>query len=216
MKGAPDRAAVLRAIASADSALAGGLVAAIRVTATHGRTSADEVRENWPQCNNPGVYASTFNLGAVAAGIVGEAQALAVIDAAAAKGPGSAYSRVSKALAFIAAESKRVAGKRGAALKPAAAKLAVKAATVHATSAKVEKLAPAGKGAKRGTKSPDAATLASAAAESGRDHKAMASFLRLASNSATRMPEPVGRVAAHREALQALQLACEKWAVFLA
>lgn len=68
---------------------------------------------------------------------------------------------------------------------------------------------------KRGTKSPDTATLATAAIQSGSGARELAAGLRLMANNATRFAEPEGREAAWKAALAKLQDAAEAFAPFL-
>lgn len=219
---AADRAAVLISINKADGALGTALVEGLRMTVKLGRTSSEEVRQHYARCNSPEVYASWFNLGNRAMSVVGEKLALEAIDKAVANGAGSAFQRAREALAAIGRTAKSAGVKE---LKGREAAAAVKAAVVVANKSADERKAvksagkviqlPAGPGPdKRGTKSPDAATLAAAAAATGKGHREMAAFLKLASQQAQRMPEPEGRAEAHRAALAALATACEAWQVF--
>ena len=52
-------------------------------------------------------------------------------------------------------------------------------------------------------------TMANAALQCGKGHKEMAAFLKLASNTASRLPEREGREELHRKACAALADACE-------
>lgn len=200
--GRKERIAVLSAINTAEDLLGSSLLAALRMTAEHGQTSTDEVKEGWPRCNNPAVYASTFNRGAKAAAVVGVAAAVKLVMSYA-EGPGG-YRKAVDALGSVIAQGKEAGG----ALKPAAAKLAVKSA------AKVAEDKAAGKKADKAAKKTVVrtraqVTMAAAALECGKGHKEMAAFLKLASNAASKLPEREGRVELDRKARAALADVCE-------
>lgn len=200
--GRKERIAVLSSINTADDLLASSLLAGLRMTAEHGRTSADEVREGFPRCGSPDVYASTFNRGAKAATVIGVAATVKLIMSYADAAGG--YRKAVDALGSVIAQGKEAGG----ALKPAAAKLAVKSA------AKVAEDKAAGKKADKAAKKTVVrtraqVTMAAAALECGKGHKEMAAFLKLASNAASKLPEREGRVELDRKARAALAEVCE-------
>lgn len=200
--GRKDRIAVLTAINTAEDLLGSSLLAALRMTAEHGQTSADEVKEGWPRCNNPAVYASTFNRGVKAATVIGVAAAVKLIMSYADAAGG--YRKAVDALGSIIAQGKEAGG----ALKPAAAKLAVKAASKVATDKAAGKKAD--KAAKKTVvRTQSQVTMAAAALGCGKGHKEMAAFLKLASNAASKLPEREGRVELDRKARAALAEVCE-------
>lgn len=200
-----ERAQIIGAIETAEDLRSNALLFALKMTITLGATSKDEVAKYWPSCNNPGVYASWFNVGAKAQTVVGEKLAIELIDKAAAV-KGQQFQNARDALQAVIREAKAQGVKE---LKPAAAKLAVKSAIVS-VGVKKEKAEIV----KRGTKAQDAATLAAAAVEAGKGHREMAHFLKLCSNNAHRFAAPQGREDAHREAVQKLADACEAWSIF--
>lgn len=204
---AKDRAAILQAIDTAEDLLGTALVAALQMTARFGRTSKDEVRANWPRCNNPDVYASWFNLGAKAQAIVGEKLALQAIESATAKGTGSAFQRAREALSGIvrganAQGVKTLDGRKAQAL--------MKEAVGFATEKSAERKAAKPKGA-QGQRT---ATMGAAAIESGKGRRELAAAVKLCSQSGSRMEAPEGRESAWHEAMAALQVAAEKLALF--
>ena len=203
--GRAERITILTAINTADDLLGGALLAALRMTAIHGPTSKDEVAEGYSRCNNPDVYASTFNRGAKCAAIIGEAATLELI-AAVGEGAG-AYRKAVDALGAVITQAKDAGVKT---LNKPASKMAVKSAVkVAADKAEGKKAA---KVATRTVVRPQAqVTMAAAALACGKGHKEMAAFLKLASNAASKLPEREGREQLHREACAALADACEKF-----
>ena len=203
--GRAERITILTAINTADDLLGGALLAALRMTAIHGPTSKDEVAEGYSRCNNPDVYASTFNRGAKCAAIIGEAATLELI-AAVGEGAG-AYRKAVDALGAVITQAKDAGVKT---LNKSASKMAVKSAVkVAADKAEGKKAA---KVATRTVVRPQAqVTMAAAALACGKGHKEMAAFLKLASNAASKLPEREGREQLHREACAALADACEKF-----
>jgi hypothetical protein len=201
--GRAERLTILSAINTADDLLGSSLIAALRMTATHGPTSKDEVAEGYTRCNNPDVYASTFNRGAKCAAIIGEAQTLELI-AAVGDGAG-AYRKAVDALGAVITQAKDAGVKT---LNKSASKLAIRSAVKVATDkATAKKAAP--KVARAVIRPQTQVTMAAAALACGKGHKEMAAFLKLASNAASKMPEREGREAMHREACAALATACE-------
>ena len=203
--GRAERITILSAINTADDLLGGALLAALRMTAVHGPTSKDEVAEGYSRCNNPDVYASTFNRGAKVAAIIGIDATLQLI-ADAGEGAG-AYRKACDALGSVIQQAKDAGTKT---LNKSAAKLATRTAVkVAADKAEGKKVA---KVATRTVVRPQTqVTMAAAALEAGKGHKELAAFLKVATNAASRLPEREGREALHREAMAALQTACEKW-----
>ena len=201
--GRDQRLTVLRAINTADDLLASSLVAALIMTATHGPTSKDEVREGFTRCNNPDVYASTFNKGAKCAAIIGEAATLALI--AKFDGKPGAYRLACDALGAVITQAKTAGQKT---MTKAQAKLAAVAAVKTATDKAAGKKAAAAP-RKTTVRTQQQVTMANAALQCGKGHKEMAAFLRLASNTACRLPEREGREELHRKACAALADACE-------
>lgn len=208
---AADRAKVLDAIDTAEDLLGTALVEGLRMTVRYGRTSAAEVAQHYTRCGSPDVYASWFNLGDRAQQIVGIKLAMDAIDRAIASGKGSMFQRAREALKGVcdAAKSqgvKTLNAKAGA----AAVKSAVTTAQAGAEARKAAKPAAT---AKRGTKSPDSATLAAAAIASGQGHREIGAALKLVSQNASKLAALQGREALQRDALKAIQEACEKWAL---
>lgn len=203
--GRPERLKILSAINTADDLLGGALLAALRMTAQYGPTSKDEVAEGYTRCNNPDVYASTFNRGAKCAAIIGEAATLDLITVV---GDGAgAYRKACDALGSVIQQAKDAGAKT---MNKSAAKLAIRSAVkVAADNAAGKKAA---KAATRTVVRPQAqVTMAAAALACGKGHKEMAAFLKLASNAASKLPEREGREQLHREACAALADACEKF-----
>lgn len=207
--GAAQRIEILDAIDTAEDLRGTALVEALKMTARFGRTSEKEVREHYTRCDSPSVYASYFNRGAKVMEIVGEKLALQAIDnaVAAAKG-GAGFTRALGALKSIIDEAKKAGAKQLNNRDGAAAVKRAVAFTVQQTARK-----SAAK--KRGTVAQDSKTMAAAALESGKGHREMAAFIRLASQNAQRLPELQGRESVHREALKALAHASEVWSCFL-
>lgn len=211
----PARAAVLRELEVAEQATGVALLNALRMTIQLGPTSKDEVAQCWPSCNNPGVYASWFNLGHKAQLVVGEKLALEAI-AKACEGKGRSFTKAREALVTVVATARKAtgvhAGKAGCELSGRAATQAVNAAV---TAAKASAVAPKAAPAKRAPKAQDSATLAAAAISSGKGARELGQFMRLASQQAHRMAAPEGHEQAWREAVSAIENAAEKLAVFL-
>lgn len=201
--GRAERITVLSAINTADDLLGGALLAALRMTAQHGPTSKDEVAEGYSRCNNPDVYASTFNRGAKVAAIIGVDATLQLI-ADAGEGAG-AYRKACDALGSVIQQAKDAGTKQ---LNKSAAKLAtrtaIKVAADKAAGKKAEKVA-------RGTvvRKKAQVELAAKLCAAGQGYKEMASALKLASNTASRMAIGEGRDDLHRRACAALADACE-------
>ena len=201
--GRAERITILSAINTADDLLGGALLAALRMTAQHGPTSKDEVAEGYSRCNNPDVYASTFNRGAKVAAIIGIDATLQLI-ADAGEGAG-AYRKACDALGSVIQQAKDAGTKT---LNKSAAKLAtrtaVKVAADKAAGKKAEKVA-------RGTvvRKKAQVELAAKLCAAGQGYKEMASALKLASNTASRMAIGEGREELHRKACAALADACE-------
>ena len=201
--GRAERITILTAINTADDLLGGALLAALRMTAIHGPTSKDEVAEGYTRCNSPDVYASTFNRGAKVAAIIGEAATLQLI-ADAGEGAG-AYRKACDALGSVIQQAKDAGTKQ---LNKSAAKLAtrtaIKVAADKAAGKKAEKVA-------RGTvvRKKAQVELAAKLYAAGQGYKEMASALKLASNTASRMAIGEGRDDLHRRACAALADACE-------
>lgn len=209
-----DRAAILENIDTAEDLLGTALLEGLRMTVQFGPTSAAEVRKHYTRCGSPEVYASWFNLGDKAQAIVGQKLALKAISDAAALGTGSMFQRAREALSGIVQRAKASGVKE---LGPKLAQAAVKE-SVAESRAKAETRRATKKAAKtvvvRGVKAQDTATMAAAALECGKGHREMAAYIKLASQSAHRLPAPAGREQAHRDALAALAEASEAWSVF--
>lgn len=204
-----DRAKLLRAIDTAEAGLGEALINALRMTVRYGKTSTEEVAEFYTRCNNPAVYSSWFNLGAKAQAVVGEKLALDAIERAIATGKGAAFQRAREALSMIVRKAsqagvKTVDGRKASTLVKEAVGLATAAAVVRKDK----------KSAAKGAQGPRTATMGAAAIESGKGAKEVAVAVKLVSQNASRLPAPEGREAAWGEALAALQLAAEKFAVF--
>ena len=201
--GRAERITILTAINTADDLLGGALLAALRMTAIHGPTSKDEVAEGYTRCNNPDVYASTFNRGAKVAAIIGIDATLQLI-ADAGEGAG-AYRKACDALGSVIQQAEDAGTKQ---LNKSAAKLAtrtaIKVAADKAAGKKAEKVA-------RGTvvRKKAQVELAAKLCAAGQGYKEMASALKLASNTASRMAIGEGRDDLHRRACAALADACE-------
>jgi hypothetical protein len=181
--GKAQRATVLQAIDTAEDLLGAALVNGLKMTAQYGPTSKDEVAENYTRCNSPDVYASTFNKGAKAAAIIGIEATVKLIDSASGDGTGGrGYRKACDALASIITQAKTAGDK---------------SATRKATTPVV--------------RARSTVNLATAALEAGKGHKELAAFIKLASNTAHRLPEREGRAELHREACAALAHACELW-----
>lgn len=210
------RQTLLGQLNTADDLLGNALVFALRMTAEHGKTSADEVAKYYPRCASPAQYSSMFNLGAKVQGIIGEAATLALIDKAA-SGKGSGFNRAKAALASVVRTAKDSGVKT---LGKAAAKLA-SAGAIKAADASVEKAAAKREAAKATPPAPRApkpaetqAKVVEAALQCGATHRSIASALKVISQQARKLSAPEGRDAAHTEALTALATACETWQVF--
>jgi hypothetical protein len=204
---AAERAQIIANIETAEDLRSNALISALRMTVTLGATSKEEVAASWPSCNNPGVYASWFNVGHKAQQVVGQKAALDLIAKAAAV-KGQAFQNARDALQAVIKEAKAQGVKE---LKPAAAKMAAKAAIAKVSTPKI---APAKKSEAKGPSMQDAATMAAAAIACGKGHRELAAFVLLASQNAHRLPAPEGREEAHRAALKALELAADAWSVF--
>lgn len=205
---ASQRAGIIGAIELADGNMSQALLLALKMTVTLGATSKAEVEANWPRCNNPGVYASWFNVGHKAQAVVGMKAAEEIITKAAAV-KGQAFQNAMKALQVVIKEAKSQGVKE---LKPAAARMAAKSAIAALSVPKAPALnnsAP-----KRGPKLQDAATLAAAAIEAGKGHRELAAFVLLAAQHASRLPAPEGRDELHAQAVKKLQDAADVWAGF--
>lgn len=205
--GRAQRLTILTAINTADDLLGGALLAALRMTAQHGPTSKDEVAEGYTRCNNPDVYASTFNRGAKVAAIIGEAATLELI-AAAGEGAG-AYRKACDALGSVITQAKDAGTKT---LNKSAAKLATRTA-IKVAADKAE-----GKKADKATRGPvirkkAQVELAANLVTCGKGYKEMAAALKVASNTASRLPVGDGREELHRKACAALADACEMFHV---
>lgn len=207
--GRVERLNALRNIDTAEDLFGTALVAGLRMTAEFGPTSKGEVAEGYTRCKSPDVYASWFNRGAKAAAVIGIAATLQLIDKAS-EGKGG-FQKAREALASIVTQAKQAGAKE---LAPKAAKAAVTFALKSADNKSAERKAAAPKAEGLVRRSPAVLKLASEAVNSGKGWAEMAAFVKLASQTAHRMPEPEGREAAGREALAALALACEKFAVF--
>ena len=204
--GRAERITILSAINTADDLLGGALLAALRMTATHGPTSKDEVAEGYSRCNNPDVYASTFNRGAKCAAIIGEAATLELI-AAVGEGAG-AYRKACDALGSVIQQAKDAGAKT---MNKSTAKLAARTALkVAADKAAGKKAAKSEK--KTVVRTQSQVTMAAAALACGKGHKEMAAFLKLASNAASKLPPREGREDLDRKARAALADACEMFA----
>lgn len=208
-RGAPMRAKALQAANNADAAAGAALVGCILATLEHGLTSTAEVTEHFPRCNNPAVYASYFNLGHRAQSVLGIDQTRGLIDRVTKDG-GSLFLRVRSALSAALKEAQTITGKKGAPVKLADARKVVKLATVAADAANDKSKASKAKG----TRAPNASTQAAALAQSGQSHKAMALSLRAMVSEARKLGEPEGREAAYRDAMAALEEACDAWGIF--
>lgn len=165
LRHAAERATLLQNLDTAEDMLQGGLVAAIRMTVTLGRTSAEEVGKNYTRCNSPKVYASQFNLGDRAQQAIGQKATLDLIDRVdrdkSAKG--AAFPRVVAALRAVCEEAANITGKPGKAVTTKQAQGVVRAAVAKATAPKAAK--PAEDSAKRGARGNNSATLAAAASQ---------------------------------------------------
>lgn len=213
---AAQRADVLSSIDIAEDLLGTALVEGLRMTVQFGPTSEAEVRKHYTRCNSPAPYASWFNLGDKAQQIVGQKLALKAIEDAAERGTGSAFQRAREALSGIISRAKTAGVKE---LGPKLAQAAVKEAIAEARTKSelrraAKKSATPTQAKTRGVRSQDTLTMATAALECGKGHREMASFVKLASQMAHRLPEPAGRESAHREALASLAAASEAWSVF--
>jgi len=210
---AADRARILDAIDTAEDLYGTALVEALKMTAQFGRTSSDEVKAHYTRCNNPAVYSSWFNLGHRAQEVIGVKATLDLIERACNNGKGAMFDRCKNALGALLRDTKESGVKT---LDGRKATTAVKAAVAFATDKSVVSSARKAdaKKATRGAQGQRSATMGAAAMESGRGAKELAAAVKLCSQNASRMPEPEGRESAWREAVQALQLAAEKLAVF--
>ena len=208
--GVDRRVEVLRNIDTAEDLLGTALIEGLRMTVRYGATSKDEVAANYTRCNSPGVYASYFNRGFKAQQAVGEKLALkAIDDACALKAKGSMFVRACDALKAIV-DATREAGAAKTGLKGAAATKVAKAAVVAAKAkAEAPKVVT-----KRGAAPVRDVTLQRAAADMGNSHRELATFLQLASAAAHKLSAPEGRENAHKQALAALEEACDAWGVF--
>lgn len=205
---AEQRASIIGAIQLADGNLSQAMLLALKMTVTLGATSKEEVAANWPRCNNPGVYASWFNVGHKAQAVVGQKAALELIDKAA-RVKGQAFQNAREALQAVIKSAKEQGVKE---LKPAAAKMATKAALAKVETPKAPTLDKSA--GKRGPKLQDAATLAAAAVAAGKGHRELAAFVLLAAQHASRLPAPEGREELHAKACKALSDAAEVWSGF--
>ena len=201
-----DRLQALRAIDTAEDLLGAALVNGLIMTAQFGQTSKAEVAEGYSRCKSPDVYSSWFNRGAKVAAIIGEKATLELIDKAAGDGTGGAgFVKARDALGAVIKQASDAGAKT---LAPAKAKAAVtfalKAAGDKSATRKAEKKNTV-------VRTRNQVTMAAAALEAGKGHKELAAFLKVATNAASRLPEREGREALHREAMAALQTACEKW-----
>ena len=210
-RGAAERAAALQAANSADAAVGTTLVACIVATIHHGATSAEEVALHFPRCNNPAVYASWFNRGHKAQAVLGIAQAQGLVDRIVKSG-GSSFAKVRDGLKAAMDAGKEQTGKAGAPVKRAEARKIVAAAaqTANESGEKIK----AAKRVDRGTRKPNESTAVAAMAKSGQSHKALALALRTMVGEARKLGEPEGREAAYRDAMSALEEACDAWGVF--
>lgn len=207
-----ERLEAFRKVATADDLAGSALVGALLAVAMHGATSKAEVAEAWPTCNNPDVYASYFNSADKVQKLIGLKATVDLITTAASTGGGAGFTKAREALAHVIRDAKAQGVKE---LKPAAARMAVKAAVQAATAPK-PKTAKGAQGQRSGTMSAaKAATVGEAAIRSSESPKAVASALRLISQNAHRLPEPEGRSELFRVALKALEDAAEAWAPFI-
>lgn len=199
--GKAQRLEALRNIDTAEDLFGSALIEGLRMTAIYGQTSKAEVAEGYTRCNNPDVYASWFNRGAKACAVIGLTATQQLIDKAS-EGKGG-FQRAREALASICKQAKDAGAKE---LAPKAARMAVTAALKTAGDKSVTRSTT-----KTVVRARSTVNLAAAALEAGKGHKELAAFVKLASNTASRLPEREGREALHREAVAALALACEKW-----
>lgn len=199
--GKAQRLEALRNIDTAEDLFGTALIEGLRMTAVYGQTSKAEVAEGYTRCNNPDVYASWFNRGAKACAIIGLTATQKLIDKAS-EGKGG-FQRARDALGSICKQAKDAGAKE---LAPKAANAAVTFALKSAGDKSATRAAK-----KTVVRARSTVNLAAAALEAGKGHKELAAFIKLASNTASRLPEREGREALHREAVAALAVACEKW-----
>lgn len=203
------RRSAIEAIYTAEDLTTTALVAAIIATVDHGPTSKEEVAACWPTCNNPGVYASNFNRGHKVQLLIGQANAKKVIDDATKAEGGRVWERVLNATSTVIKAAKEQGKEKDGFTKSQATMVMrnAKAAAVQAGQPKERKVVE-----RRGATAMDAATLAAAAAESGRSYADVAAFLSMVAKSADRLALPVGREEEHRQCMAALQATAQLWA----
>lgn len=192
-RNAAQRADLLKNLDTAEDLLQGGLVAAITMTVTLGRTSAEEVAANYTRCSAPKVYASQFNLGDRAQQAIGQKATLDLIakvegDKSA---KGAAFHRVVVALRAVCDEAAQITGKPGQPVTTKQAAGVVKAAHAKAVTPKAAKAAPE-ESAKRGARGNNTATLAAAAGQMN-DWASAAGFALLFSQTLHRLSVQEGR-----------------------
>lgn len=203
------RRRAIEAIYTAEDLQANALVQAIMATIDHGPTSKEEVAACWPSCNNPGVYASNFNRGHKVQALIGQDNARKVINDALNLDGGRAWERVLNALSTVIKAAKDQGKEKDGFNKSQATMVMrnAKAAAVTASQPKERKVVE-----RRGATVMDSATLAKAAAESGRSYSDIAAFLTMVSKSADRLALPVGQEEGHRQCMAALQATAQLWA----
>lgn len=208
-RNAEQRAQVLRNLETADDLMGTALVEAVKMTVTLGATSKDEVREHWPRCNHPDVYASYFNRGHKVQAIIGQARTLELIEQALkGTGGGAAFYRVLDALKAVMSRAKDAGQKT---LEGREAQRAVREAVEKANAPKEKKT----KGA-RGQNNPTGQRAALAAQVAAALMPAdIAAAARLLSQHAHRVDAPEGREDAWRKAQAALASAAEALAPFI-
>lgn len=197
----------------ADGAAGAALLGCYIAVASCGPTDATELGEARPELpqSSREAYASAFNRAAKVADLLGITATVDLINAAAKGAQGRVREAVADALGGALSAARQGGIKR--ATKVEARKL-TKAALVVVAEKAADRKAVKVAGHKRGTKSPDAAKLAAAAIASGKGHREVYAAVRLASNSAQRLPEPEGREAAWKAALVKLADAVEALAAF--
>lgn len=204
-----DRLKALQAIDTAEDLFGSALVNGLIMTAQFGQTSKAEVSEGYTRCKSPDVYASWFNRGAKVAAIIGIDATVELIDKcdklrnADDRGGSANFVKARDALGAVIQQAKTAGAKE---LAPKAAKAAVTFALKSASdkSATRKKSAPV-------VRARSTVNLAAAALEAGKGHKELAAFVKLASQTAHRLPEREGKESLHREALAALANASELW-----
>ncbi|MCJ5943608.1 hypothetical protein LPK64_29105 [Klebsiella pneumoniae] len=208
-RNAEQRAQVLRNIDTADDLMGTALVEAVKMTVTLGATSKDEVREHWPRCNHPDVYASYFNRGHKVQAIIGQARTLELIEQALkGTGGGSAFFKVLDALKAVMSRAKESGQKTMAGRE---AQRAVREAVEKANAPK-EKKAKGARGQNGATEQRATVAATVAAALTPAD---IAAAARLLSQHAHRIAAPEGREDAWRKAQAALASAAEALAPFI-